>query len=230
MVLGSGRQGRHVLERGQLVGGRLVGIERITLRSSDEHGGTNTYHRFQYAVEVHAAQPYVAGVRQTLNPDQFVRLGMELAVRDDHGLAVIDWAATGGGTTDDIKLLRKPPPNGVNDDDDDLDKARRKWSPASCTITGIGMTEGLFHTRGLDADLRVNAPTENGGQPFGVHLKSFGAPGYGSHLAAPGATLPCWVKPGHVDHVLIDWPAAAMALPGIGMPPSQYIAAVTRRA
>ena len=85
MVLGSGRQGRHVLERGQLVGGRLIGIEYITLRSSDEHGSTNTYHRYQYSVEVHAAQPYVAGVRQILRPDQFERLGMDLAVRDDHG-------------------------------------------------------------------------------------------------------------------------------------------------
>jgi hypothetical protein len=229
MVLGSGRQGRHVLERGQLVGGRLVGIEYVTLRSSDEHGGTNTYRLSQYAVEVHATQPYVSGVRQVLVPDQFVRLGMELAVRDDHGLAVIDWAATGGGTTKDIKLLRTPPPNGVTDDSKDLDKARRKWSPASCTIGNVGITKGLFHTRGLDADVVVHAPAENGGQPYSVHLDRFGAPGYSSHLAAPGATLPAWVKPGHPNHVHIDWPAAAMALPGVGMPPSPYLAPLYRQ-
>ncbi|MCU1393399.1 MAG: hypothetical protein JWM34_1827 [Ilumatobacteraceae bacterium] len=225
MVLGIGR-GKHVLERGELVGGRLVGIQIVMERMG---GDTNMKVPVsQYAVEVHAPQPFVAGVEQQLTPLAFVRLGMDVAVRYVDHDAVIDWAATGGGTSGDhIKILRDVPPRGIDDESLDLDRPRRKWSAGSATIVGIATRPGTLHLfQQLHLDLVVHSPAENGGQPYPLQLDKLSTGYYGSHLVVPNCVVPVWIRPGHLADVVIDWPAAAMAFPGVGWPPSPAAQAI----
>lgn len=93
-----------ILERGQLVGGRIVGIHIGVSRDPDTNG---KYPEYEYAIEVHSAPPFVSGVRQPLTPNNIIRLGMDVAVRHIGSEAVIDWHATCGGLSGEhIKLCR----------------------------------------------------------------------------------------------------------------------------
>jgi hypothetical protein len=212
---------RHVLERGELVGGRIVGIH-IGVRKDPDTSAK--YPEPEYAIEVHAATSFVAGVRQHLSPNNIVRLGMDVAARHVGREAVIDWHATCGGQSGDpIKLLSKPPARGIVDDFHDIDSARRKWTHADCTILGAQRRHhhsllGMRHS--LHLDLGVQAP---GMQPFSIALDKVSVPTYAAHLYAPGTRLPVWVRPGHSLAIEIDWAEAAMAFPGVGWPPSQVL-------
>jgi hypothetical protein len=210
---------RHVLERGELVGGRIVGIH-IGVRKDPD---TNTrYPESEYAIEVHTAPSFVAGVRQYLSPSNIVRLGMDVAVRHTGREAVIDWHATCGGQSGEhIKLLSKPPGPGIVDDYYDIDSARRKWTHADCTILGAQRRHhhGLLGMRhSLHLEVGVQAP---GMQPFSIALDNVAVPTYATHLYAPGTRLPVWVRSGRSRAIEIDWAEAAMAFPGVGWPPSQ---------
>jgi len=208
-----------ILERGQLVGGRIVGIHIGVSKDPDTNA---RYPEPEYAIEVHSAAPFVAGVRQPLTPNNIVRLGMDVAVRHVDREAVIDWYATCGGRSGEhIKLLSKPPAPGIVDDYIDIDSARKKWIHADCTILGAQRRQhhgllGLRHS--LRLDIGVEAP---GMQPFSVALDKVAVPSYASHLYGPGTRLPVWVRSGHSIAIEIDWPEAAMAFPGIGWPPCQ---------
>ena len=148
-----------ILERGQLVGGRIVGIHIGVSKDPDTNA---RYPEPEYAIEVHSAAPFVAGVRQPLTPNNIVRLGMDVAVRHVDREAVIDWYATCGGRSGEhIKLLSKPPAPGIVDDYIDIDSARKKWIHADCTILGAQRRQhhgllGLRHS--LRLDIGVEAP------------------------------------------------------------------------
>jgi len=208
-----------ILERGQLVGGRIVGIHIGVSKDPDTNA---KYPEYEYAIEVHAAPPFVTGVRQPLSPNDIVRLGMDVAVRHIGSEAVIDWYATCGGRSGEhIKLLSKPPAPGIVDDYHDIHSARKKWVHGDCTILGAQRRQhrGLIGMRhSLHLDIGVNAP---GMQPFSVALENVVVPNYASHLYGPGTRLPVWVRSGHSIAIEIDWPEAAMAFPGVGWPPCQ---------
>lgn len=203
-----------ILERGQLVGGRIVGIH-ISYRRDPENNVR--FSQSEYAIEVHTAAPFVAGVQQSLWPDSNVRLGMEVAVRVVEREAVIDWHATcGGRPSEHTKVLSKPPGPGIVDEHHDLEAARRKWTHADCTILGAQPHRSRLGLQpSLHIDIGVEAP---GMQPFSVALEKVSVPFYATHLCGPGTRLPVWVRSGHSIAIQIDWPEAAMAFPGVGWP------------
>jgi hypothetical protein len=52
-------------------------------------------------------------------------------------------------------------------------------------------------------------------EPFVLDLRKHQPPFYAAHLFSMGAVLPAWRK-GGTGSMVIDWPAAAMANPGVG--------------
>ena len=214
-----------ILERGQLVGGRIVGIHIGVSKDPDTNG---KYPEPEYAVEVHTNPPFLAGVRQHVSPNNLVRLGMDVAVRHIGREAVIDWYATCGGRSGEhAKPLSKPPAPGIVDDYLDIDSARKKWVHGDCTVLGAlwHQHRGLVGMRhSLHLDIGVEAP---GLQPFSIALDKVAVPGYASHLFGPGTRLPVWVRSGHSIAIEIDWPEAAMSFPGVGWPPCQVPEAPT---
>jgi hypothetical protein len=174
---------------------------------------------YLWAVEAGGA---TYGVRQELVPLAEVRLGMPVELRVDGTNAVIVW---GDDMTIRWKALKTPPAAGIVDDFDlagnkgALSKARAAGAAATVTITGfaersVAMGLGAI----VDANVRVES-AERGGYDAVVENIS-NVPGYASHLPVAGATLPAWEAKGMfgAERVLVDWPAAAMADPGVGKP------------
>ena len=162
------------------------------------------------------------GIRQELVPLHDVRLGMPVELRVDGNNAVIVW---GDDMTIRWKMLKTPPSAGIVDDYDlagnkgALSKARRDGTSATVTIGALverSVAMGLAAV--IDAKVRVES-AERGSYDATVENVS-NVPGYASHLPVVGAVLPAWETRGMFggERVLVDWPAAAMADPGVGKP------------
>ena len=162
-------------------------------------------------------------MRQRLAPDDVVRLGMPVTAwvrRDD---LVIDWAASTAslgvtGTTETYGWKSvDAPARGIVDATLRLDKAAAKWTPATIDIRGA-RTESVACglAQQLVLDLAITPPGE---APFGRDHKLGGVPHYASHLPTVGRRLTGFFDPGRPDRVRIDWPAGAVADPGVGVPP-----------
>jgi hypothetical protein len=207
---------RRLARGGQAGAGRIVGI-RIDPRHHQDDTATPLY---DYAVRVEHDEPFVAGVRHELRPDDLVRLGMEVAVRHDGARAVIDWSTTCGGRVTASQLLDEPPPEGIDDRTlGDLIDLRTRGVAGSARVEGVRARVALRGVlRAVVYDLALMVPGE---EPRALELPSgSGAPFYAAHLPVVGATLPVWVDPARPDRPAIDWPAAAMRDPGIGRPPA----------
>jgi hypothetical protein len=173
----------------------------------------------EYAVE---AAGRVYGIRQTLTPGDEVRLGMTVTLRVDGDAAVIDW---GDVDTHRWKALKKPPAAGIDDDTDPdgnrggLSKGRRGGKEVTATVLDLSVRSvALGLGRALDARCRVEPVT---GDAYEATIPKISPPGYAAHLLVVGASLPAWEKSGFTGtSLVVDWPAAAMADPGIGRPPA----------
>ncbi|MEO5919519.1 MAG: hypothetical protein ABIQ01_00105, partial [Pseudolysinimonas sp.] len=174
----------------------------------------------EYAVE---AGGTVFGIRQDLIPFDEVRLGMPVSVRVDGANAVIDWRSSGAVNW---KMVKKPPAAGIVDDFDindnrgALTKAQRGGRAATVTILDWqARSVALGLATALDARVRIEPA---GGAPREETVAKLDrVPGYAAHLPIVGAALPAWETRGLLggEGIMIDWPAAAMASPGVGEPP-----------
>ncbi|MEO6629898.1 MAG: hypothetical protein ABIP03_15170 [Aquihabitans sp.] len=201
----------HVFERGEEAVGRLVGIDIGETSAEDAAVRVD-----DYALHVGGSAGFTCGIRQRLDPDRLVRLGMAITVRHLDGRAVIDWAATCGGTgyQGGGALLKTPPTEGIVDATLGLDKMQRKGVAATVLVTGAAIRDAML---GLSQVLALDlAVTAEGVAGYDTQLTKVQVPHYASHLVEVGAMLPAWVRLNRLDRVVIDWPAAAMASPGVG--------------
>ncbi len=219
-LFGRGVNPDKVMAQGQSCTGRIIGIA-----VREESVGENSTRRVDaYAVEVRASPPFVAGVEQTLTPDQTVRLGMDVQVKHLDGKAMIDWKSTCGGEINWIRLLKEPPLTTIVDETLKLDKTRKKGLPGSVTITDASIVDAMM---GMRRVLQLGVLVQpDGVDSYDSTLTNVGVPHYASHLVEVGAVLPAWIDARRLDKVKIDWPAAATASPGVGVPPSDVLASI----
>ena len=210
-----------VVDRGERAMGRIVGIE-VEMVSGGE--GESDRRVDEYAVEVLTPTSFVAGVRQYLQPDHSVRLGMDVVVLHLDGHAVIDWPATSGGSNSPVSaLLKEPPARGILDKTLGLKKAA-KGVPAKVTIANLQIRDTMLGLASvLDIAIAVHP---DGLDEYDSELKKATVPFYATHLAEIGRELPGWVNPGRLDKVVIDWAAAAEIEPGVGVPPAAILGSV----
>jgi hypothetical protein len=166
----------------------------------------------------------VAGVRQYLQPDHGVRLGMDVVVLHLDGYAVIDWPATSGGSNSPVSaLLKEPPARGILDKTLGLKKAT-KGVPATVTISNLQIRDAMM---GLASVLDIAiAVRPDGLDEYDSELKKATVPFYATHLAEIGRELPGWVNPGRLDKVVVDWASAAEIEPGVGRPPAEILSSI----
>jgi hypothetical protein len=165
-------------------------------------------------------------VRQVLKPDDCVRLGMEVLVwvKDDE--VFIDWdgtmsaaGRTGSNVTDRWKAVKDGGFIGISDETIGLERAEKKGIAVSIKVESVRMDSTMFGIS--QAPTFVTLITIEGDEPYELEMKRQEVPFYATHLAAAGKTLPGFARESHLDRVKIDWPAAAMADPGVGVAPSE---------
>ena len=152
------------------------------------------------------------GIRQTLEPEGDVRLGMPVSLRIDGKAAIIEW---GDVYTHRWKSLSAAPADGISDDTAGLGAARKKWTPATVSIESIDSRSVMFGMASV-FDATVNVAIA-GQEPYQTTIPKVYPSHYATHLFTAGSVLPGWVNPSRLDKVLIDWAAAAVATPGVGV-------------
>ncbi len=220
MGLFGGPSVEKVMERGTPAPAQLAGIQ-VRYVSDDN----STRRVDEYAVQFAGG---IVGIRQMLLPDDMVRLGMPLTVLVHDGAGYIDWAATcaaagTAGTNEKYrwKALKEVPAAGIVDEEDRLTGNRKKGGPATVTIEAIERRSVMFGL-GSAIDVRAGIVTASG-QSYVADIKNVSVAFYATHLCVVGATLPGWVRDNKPDKVAIDWPAAAQANPGVGVPPVEEL-------
>lgn len=200
-----------IRESGAVVPGIAIGLEVKSTHDEDVD------RHYEWAIE---AGGNVYGIRQELVPLTNIRLGMPVTLRVDGSNAVIVWGDEG---IIRWKMLKTPPAAGIIDDHDlagtkgALSRARKDGSAATVTITGFverSVAMGLGAV--VDATVRVDSADRGS---YDASVENVGSvPGYATHLPVVGAVLPAWETRGIFggERVIVDWPAAAMAEPGVG--------------
>lgn len=206
-----------VIAKGQATGGTIVAL-KVETKSENE----TTVRRDEYVLLIAGRR---VAVRQRLEPDDRVRLGMTVNawIRDDD--VVIDWAATmrSQGVECDNNLeawksVKDWGGTGITDTTVDYAKAAKRGSPARLRIDAIErkvQLGGLYRTTTVRATVTLGSD-----EPYEVEIGRQNFPFYASHLAAVGKQLPALVDDKRLDRVTIDWPTAAEREPGIGVAPS----------
>lgn len=215
-----------VIRDGGRVRGRIVAIE------VDETSVNDSIRRVdEYVIELSPADGgRRLGLRQDLVPDTHVRFGMEVAawVRGDD--IYIDWTATmaeqgveGQNLTDGWKGDRDARRVDIADSQVGADQALKKGERASMMITELRWDSKFG---GLVNTLTIVGVVANGtAQPYAVEVGRQTIPHYATHLPSVGRQVPVIVSAKRPDKVTIDWPAAALAEPGVGVAPSTEITA-----
>jgi hypothetical protein len=206
-----------VLERGQLVGGTVVAI-RVSQTSIND----SIIRQDEYVVDLGGRR---LGVRQRLDPDDRMRLGMQVAVRLRDDDLFIDWPTTmaqvGVAATHDTyrwKSIKDWGGTGIEDETNGLGKAAKNGMPAWLRIERL---EHRSHLGGMIQALSIAATVmPQGGAAYSIGLDKQMVPHYASHLATSGRVVPAFIDAKRPDKVAIDWPGAAMREPGVGVPPS----------
>ena len=195
---------------------RIVGI-RI-LRGSDD---SPDHHEWALEVARGGGDTVRTGCRQRLGAARLerLRLGDEVRVLvDDRGGALID--EDGDLTRAELshKVLKHLPLDGIYDENADLTKERRKATAAQVVVRGAERVTVLGMAT---QNVRLEVEVRPEGQPsYEATIKRELVPFYAQHLVALGTALPGTARPGRTDKVRIDWPAAAMAVPGNGVAPA----------
>ena len=200
-----------ILGRGTPAQGRVIGI---AVRYSHDDPPVRLD---EYAVESNGE---IYGIRQSLTPDDDVRLGMTVGLRIDGKAAVIEW---GDGGTARWKLLGTPPAPGIDDNTQGLGAARKKWRPATVTVVAVTPRSVMLGMGSvLDLVVTVAIPGE---EAYETTIPNASFAHYAMHLVTPGTAIPGWVNPSRLDKILVDWAAGAAATPGVGLAsalPSKY--------
>lgn len=185
-------------------------------------GADGSVDQHEWAVEVARPDGGVdrRGCRQRLGSDVTpqIRLGQMLEVRIDDagGVLLVDGDLTEAEVHH--KVLDPPPDDGIADGGHDLAKERRKAVGARLHVLAAERATVFgVPTTGVDLRVRVEPDHE---APFETTLKNVGLPFYATHLAAAGAVLAGTSRPGRQNAVRVDWPASAVADPGLGLPPA----------
>jgi len=185
-----------VWNQGEPAEGRIVGIRRAQI-SEDE----STYEIEDYAIDVGGE---LVGVRQKLVPREEVRLGMPVTVHRIGKAAVMRW----GSAADNRWKAVKPPAAGI---EDKVAGPPRGWTSGEAEILDLGSRSGML---GLTTIAQAKVRFSDGSEGI---VDKWVAPFYATHLGAVGTKLPALRHPRDPEKVRIDWPAAAVANPGIGV-------------
>lgn len=192
-----------VWQQGAPSPGTIVGIRRTQI-SEDE----STVEVEDYAVDVGGE---VLGIRQKLEPRVEVRLGMPVTVHREGTAALIRWGAPIEGRWKSVKA----PAVGI---EDRVDSPPKGWTPVEAEILDHGSRSAMLGlTTVAQAALRVLGG--GGAVETEALVDKFVPPFYASHLGAAGTRLPAHQHPRDPRKVRIDWPAAALATPGVGVEP-----------
>jgi len=214
-----GPSAESILERGTPAPGTIVGIEVTMVGGGEDSSATRID---EYAVESNGT---VYGVRQWLEPLREVRLGMPVTLRVDGKAAVIEWGTAGPSGWKSVKA----PAPGITDNraGDDrpngLKNARKQGRAVSVEILELVKRSVMFGIAEVtDARCRV---TPADGEPYEATVPKFDPPFYASHLVNVGEVVPGWQFKGLLNESLVlDWPAAAVANPGVGVAGNQSTA------
>lgn len=215
-----------VRSKGSTASARLASIH-VGKESNDE----STRATYAYTVELgpeHSGRRVYVG--QHLDPLEYVRLGMPLVVWVHNDDVLIDAERTmapfgvhGTTYTAGWKCGKDRGHSGITDDYIGIERNRKKGTPAAATVKAAQWKSAAF---GLSTQLSIDTVVQlPGQQPYALELNKIDVPHYATHLLAVGAVLPVVVRNGRPDKVAIDWPAAAMAAPGVGVPPSALLGA-----
>lgn len=186
-----------VWQQGAPSEGTIVGIRRFQV-SEDE----STIDLEEYAVEVGGE---VLGIRQRLSPLHDVRIGMPVTVHRDGKTAVIHW----GAPTERRWKMVKPPAAGIEDKVDG--PPRGGWATGQAEILDLGSRSAML---GLATVAQAKVRFSDGTEAL---VDKYVPPFYASHLGAVGDRLPALQHPRDARKIRIDWPAAALAVPGVGV-------------
>jgi hypothetical protein len=146
---------------------------------------------------------------------------MPVTLRVDGKNAVIEW---GENHLNRWKTITPPAPGIVDDHDHSdnrgaLTRAKKGQKPVTITILEfVKRPVALGLGTALDARCRVDPAS---GEPYEATVQHLATPpGYASHLPVVGARLPAWETKGFFggEGIMVDWPAAATANPGVGEP------------
>lgn len=190
-----------VWQQGAPSEGRIVGIRRFSV-SEDE----STVELEEYAVEIGGdVGAEQLGIRQRLDPLRDVRLGMPVTVHRQGDAAIIRW-----GTPTERRWKRvKPPAPGIEDKIDG--PPRGGWARGEVEVLDLGSRSGMLgFTTVAQAKVLFSDGTE-------ALVDKYVPPFYASHLGAVGDRLPALQHPRDPRKIAIDWPAAAVAVPGVGL-------------
>lgn len=213
-----------VINDGQRLRARIAAIE-VSQRSEND----STVRVDEYVIELSAMEGgRRLSLRQDLAPAVNVRYGMEVWawVREDD--AFIDWQSTlaeqrldGTNVRDNWKGGRDASRTGIVDSRIDVVDALKKGERGSMVINQLRWDEkfgGLVRTLTIAGTVTLGTD-----EPYDVEIGRQQVPHYASHLPSVGRRVPVIVSLKRLDKVLIDWPSATMAEPGIGVPPSTQI-------
>ena len=184
--------------------GAIVGI-RVSEKSDDE----SSVRIEEYAVEVGGS---VLGIRQNLSPVDEVRLGMPVTVRRDGKHAVIAWGSPQPGNW---KTLGTPPAHGI-DDNRTLTVLKLTGKKARAEILSIGSRSKMLGLVSVN-EVRFRVTPDDGSEPFETTATRVEPAYYATHLFVVGSVLPAYRRAIDPSSVRIDWAAAAMAEPGVGV-------------
>jgi hypothetical protein len=188
-----------VWDQGETAEGKIVGIRRDKINEDE-----STYEIEDYAIVVGGE---LVGVRQKLTPRDEVRLGMPVTVHRLGKAAVMRW----GAPVDNRWKAVKPPALGI--EDKVAGPPRGGWAPHEAEIIELGSRAGMLGlTTIAQATVRLSDGTE-------ALVDKFVMPFYATHLGAVGTKLPVLRHPHDAAKIRVDWPAAAVANPGVGIPP-----------
>jgi hypothetical protein len=210
------RRAQRLARDGAPATARIVGI-----RVRTQTDNSPDLHEWALEVTRPGGETFRAGCRQRLATARLdrLRLGDEIAVLvDERGRTLIH--EEGDLTRAELghKVLKDPPLDGICDENVDLDKERRRSLAAQIVVRGAArvtvMGMAMMNIR-LDVEVRPE-----GQPPYRTTLKRELVPFYAQHLVAEGTVLPGTARPQKPDKVRVDWPAAAMAVPGNGVAPA----------
>lgn len=207
------RRAQRLARDGSPATARIAGI-RIRTQSDD----SPDLHEWALLVTRPGRETFRAGCRQRLTAARLdqLRLGDEVRVLvDDRGGTLIDEDGDLARAEVGHKVLKDAPLDGIYDENFDLDKERRRSLAAQIVVRGAERVTVLgMATSNIRLDVEVRPEGE---APYRTTMKRELVPFYARHLVAEGTVLPGTARPGRSDKVRIDWPAAAMAVPGNGV-------------
>jgi hypothetical protein len=186
-----------VWQAGAPAEGRIVGIRRTQV-SEDE----STIDLEDYAVEVGGE---VLGIRQRLSPIQDVRFGMPVTVHRIGKAAVMRWGVPVERRWKSVKA----PAAGI--EDKIAGPPRGGWTRGETEILDLGSRSAML---GLATVAQAKVRFSDGTEAL---VDKYVVPFYASHLGAVGDKLPALQHPRDAQKIRIDWPAAALAVPGVGI-------------